>query len=226
MKGMEMKPECERVRNLLNIDRSKDEQDLVLAHIENCPLCKREYEEAEAVFSLFDVALEEPPAELHSRIMDAVRKEVGKKKARILPFGTSFAKRFASVACAAVICLTVVGSPLLARVVRTQGSESDITDFVVPGDSDTIPESNTTRAESDVPKTPEEPRTTELTSTAAYKAEVIEALHTQTRANQMLHIQLSSIIEMVDLMNGFSRVEETPLPDDSECLPSPEESEN
>ena len=120
---------CEKVLDLLNqyADGELVESDaqLVRAHLELCPSCKKAYEELLEIEKLFCEAKEEAPKELCEGVMAKIKAEP-----------TAYAKRkkimksITGVAVAAAISLTVLSSPAIILVLsggaRAEASVNDM----------------------------------------------------------------------------------------------------
>ena len=104
--------DCEKALDLLNeyIDGElcASDAEFVRSHTESCPKCRKALEELEKIKDLFSENLEEAPSELHDRVMEQVRAEKADSRKKII-----FMRKFSIIAVAAVICLSVLASPML-----------------------------------------------------------------------------------------------------------------
>ena len=118
--------DCEKALELLNqyIDGelNEDDTEFVRAHIENCPDCKKAYEELLGIEKMFDEATEDAPTEL----CEAVMTKIHAQKAMIAK-RRKFTKIFGGTAVAAVVSLTVLASPAIL-LIATGGAKAECND--------------------------------------------------------------------------------------------------
>ena len=104
--------DCEKVLDLLNeyIDGElgANDAEFVRSHTETCSECHRALEELKKTKDLFDEGLEEAPTEICDRVMGQVKSEKTNSRKKI-----AFIRKFSIIAVAAVICLSVLASPML-----------------------------------------------------------------------------------------------------------------
>ncbi len=108
--------DCEKTLDLINeyIDGELGAEDarFVRLHIENCPECKKAFEELKEIKNLFESSAEEAPETLYDRVMDEVRAE----KPTVRNFGAI--RKWGTVAIAAAICLCILSTPTLLMIMN------------------------------------------------------------------------------------------------------------
>ena len=120
---------CEKILDLLNqyADGELGESDaqLVSAHLEVCPSCKKAYEELLEIEKLFGEATEEAPKELCEGVMAKIKAEPTAylKRKKIM-------KAITGVAVAAAISLTVLSSPAIILVL-SGGARAEAADNAI-----------------------------------------------------------------------------------------------
>lgn len=114
----------ERLNEYIDGELNNSDAEIVRAHIDICPNCKKAYEELLAVESLFDESEEEMPEGFVDSVMARVAQEERKpKKSPFVLF-----RNIGGIAIAAVVMLTVVASPLIGGVIEdsVNGEGADI----------------------------------------------------------------------------------------------------
>ena len=121
--------DCEKALDLLNeyIDGElgANDTEFVRSHTETCSECHRALEELKKTKDLFDEGLEEAPTEICDRVMGQVKSEKTNSRKKI-----AFIRKFSIIAVAAVICLSVLASPMLIML-ATGGAKAEDGDFVL-----------------------------------------------------------------------------------------------
>lgn len=121
--------DCEKILDLINqyIDGelNEDDAEFVRAHIDNCPDCKKAYDELSKIEKMFENAAEEAPAELCEAVMTKIKSEKTARKIR-------FTKMFGGIAVAAAISLTVLASPAILMVATGGAKANDMAEALSP----------------------------------------------------------------------------------------------
>ncbi len=124
---------CEKVKVLFDKKTdgviSERENELLDRHLKHCESCRREYEKLEAVREAMRSLAVDVPSQLHEGVMAAIQKET---KRGI--FGARWIRSLAVASVAAVLCVTVIHSPLLDGFFRAK-SEMDMSEDASPSEN-------------------------------------------------------------------------------------------
>lgn len=122
---------CEMISLYVDGELDDERSRVISAHLEECEECSASYEAFKKIKDMIGSAELDMPSELHSRIMSGLGFSATEndgaakgKKARILGLLTRRAGVIWAAGIVAVICLTMVASPIFKRSVALQSDDA------------------------------------------------------------------------------------------------------